>query len=151
MADDQEEEHQLCHDEIITLGGVDIPLVGINNVNDTSRVVKPLIPKEQWASLTPEARRKVFDSAKRTILDDKFAMVTIVGSNLEALEDTVSIQEKIEHVHHHMEVNYLTSIFDIIKYDEDNLRAFQFHSTVNLLKQLTMVQPKTVVKSNTFI
>ena len=135
----------------VTLGGVTVHLNAVNTVNDTSTVIKPLVPKEQWADLPPDARRKVFDAIKKSVLDEKMSMVTIVATDLESMEDTVNIQDKIAKLIHHIHLHDLDHTFQILQYDRKNPWDPTKYVTVDLLERLTLVSPETVASSNRFL
>lgn len=135
----------------ISIGGTSIPLIASDEApNEVSEIAQPLLRKEQWATLDAGTKRKHFDQCKKTILEERFTMVTIVGTTLEALEDTVAVHDKLERMRHHLEQYDLLAVFDIIKHDPEFPRSSE-KTVLNLLGNGSSLSIQDVAKSNLFL
>jgi len=57
--------------------------------------------------MSADAHRKLFEKMEKPIFDDKLKIITVTGTPLEALEDVVHIQSKLDMLYQHYEQNDL--------------------------------------------
>jgi len=109
--------------------------------------VKPVYPKEEWHKMSADPCCKVFKKMERPIFDDKLDMFTITATDLEALDDAVAVQTKLNQIKQHFKQNDLMCTLEVVKYDPKRPRDFTQHSSVNMIEEIGTYSPRDVVTS----
>jgi len=147
----EEKDETGTENPTMKLGDLEIPLVSVGTQNDVSTIVKPLYPKEEWTTMSPDARRKVFTQIERKIFDDSLKMYTVSATNMDALNDAVAVLNKLERLEHHFKQNDLMCVLEILKYNKNYPRDSSQYSSVNMIERLESITAQEVADSNRFI
>lgn len=152
MTNEVEEEHgDTPTATTVQLGKLQVPLIEEGQSNAMEGILKPMYPKEEWADLPADSRRKAFDKIEKPIFEDKLKMYTVSATALDALNDAVAVLSKIERLGHHFAKYDLTCVVDILKFDPNHPRDVSKHSSINLLEHMESVTARDVANSNKFI
>lgn len=137
-----------ANENTIKLGNLSLKLIPEGDINNESEAVKPLYPKDEWATYPPETRRKAFTFMAREILQEKLEIVTVTNEQ-EMMEEAVIVMENLSRIRYHLQKNDLLDIFIIGKFVNEVSRDPIGH--VDMLKQPHLLMPQDVGRFNKFV